>query len=920
MPEKTSTPGQFSPLERASQLLDASAESLLQEDFAAALASDTELVALLEAVDPAAEADNNALLALVNAYLRALEQATFFHNDSGEDAPSIALFTRHAMTADPNAFDANALASYALEVIFLNVRLYRHSVAAELIRRYDRVFDDCHRAELCRRMLVAPSGKLDLDTFVRPLLGRAVEWVSTLNAQIDGLRGTEQPRSTGRITQWARRLNTQVDRVRTLVGHPSASGAAIAWRQQRKRGYLANLTHIVRMLELELPPLQELCRAEIKNCHHQTKRGASTFIQTMAGTGLYDNEIRAWAASLVPWVNKAPGVNPVPWSTQYEALPRLLRSLGGDRADRPAASRYLPPDSFGRRWHNLSVATTDRLVPRREVSRRMADLLDEARASYEAAKTTAVRLEYLRAVYALRIQQRYNDFWADFAEALTAVPQPPLGDTVYLFPECYSLVNGTLALPLLVEARSRGIVVAAVNPRAADYEPTADDGLNELIGLFDAPRDLRYEPTSRRFFDWKIDLENKQITAGPYNIYQPIFEHVTRYQFTYFLDFDTDAHCRQKVLSYITYMDHILKYCESVAEWARREGKKVRFISNASHFPQNGAYRIFCEAAGYRDDVEFIAVSAGYDNYFKNIGDARTETLTAINLTRNPESRNSFLGTKDGFEQYWQENISRLPELRQQATQWLTAKRAQHAADSAEKEAMLARIREAKASGKKVLLVIGKVIYDLGVKYTQGVCHNDMSDWITDTVRYVNSRDDILLLIKPHPHESLKSLTMTSDEVPTLRDLITTPLGENVVYLPHNMFTIAELEDDIDLGILWNGTSAVELAAWGVPVLLCDVWGHYDYPIGFTHPSSRDEYHRMLSTPALVDAGDTMRDRAICFLHYMGSDAVGVRNPYTRTSTLNYNQFTASTILFDKLQELVKNGDPELAALFDRVN
>ena len=920
MLKKTPTLGQFAPLERASQLLDASAESLLQGDFAGALTSDTELVALLDAITPESKSDNNALLALVNTYLKTLEQATFFHNDSGEDTPSIALFTRHAMTADPHAFHANALARYALEIIFLNVRLYRHSVAEELIRLYETVFDDCHRAELCRRMLVAPSGKLDLDTFVRPLLSRAVEWVGVLNAEIESLRGAQRDRGTSRITRWARKLNTRVDVVRTLVGRPSATGAAIVWRQQRKRAYLADLTRIVRMLEFDLPPLQDLCRAEIENCHHQTRRGAASFMQAMADTGLYDDEIRAWAASLIPWANKAPGLNPVPWSTQYEVLQRLLRSLGGDRADRPVAPGYLAPDSPARRRHNLSVATIDRLVPRREVSRRVADLLDEARASYRAAKTTATRLECLRIVYSLRIQQRYNDFWADFAEALETVPQPPLGDTVYLFPESYSLVNGTLVLPLLVEARRRGIVVAAVNPRVADYEPTADQGLNELIGLFDAPRDLRYERTSRRFFDWKIDLENKQITAGPYNIYQPIFEHVTRYQFTYFLDFDTDAHCRQKVLSYITYMDHVLKYCESVAEWARREGKKVRFISNASHYPQNGAYRIFCEAAGYRDNVEFIAVSPGYDNYFKNIGDARTETLTALNLTRNPESRNSFLGTKEGFERYWSDNMSRLPELRQQATQWLTAQRAQHTADSAEKDAMLARIHEAKASGKKVLLMVGKVIFDLGVKYTQGVCHADMSDWITDTVRYVSARSDVLLLIKPHPHESLKSLTMTSDEVPTLRDLIKTPLGEDVIYLPHNMFTVAELEAQIDLGIVWNGTSAVELAAWGVPVLLCDVWGHYDYPIGFTRPNSRDEYHSMLSEPALVEAGQVLRDRAICFLHYMGSDEVSIRNPYTRTSTLNYHQFTASTIDRDKLQDLGRYGDPELAALLDRVN
>ncbi|GAB3385185.1 hypothetical protein GCM10027568_01880 [Humibacter soli] len=845
------------------------------------MVTDTELVALLRTVERSADSVADALLTSVTTYLKALDRATNYHNDSGEDTPSVALFTGHALAADPEVFNKNVLANYALEVIFLNVRIYRHSAAEKLIRHYDPVFDDCHRAALCKRMLASSSGRLSLDVDVRPLMTRAKSWASALDAQMAGLRES------------------------------GGNDAAVAWRRQRKREYLSNLSGIVRMLELGLPGLPGLCREEMKNCHGQTREGAWEFMRTMAETGVYDDDIRAWAASLPPEAH------------QDGALSHLIGRLSAGRPGHPATTRYLPPDSFPRRWHNLNVAFTDRLVSRRQVSQQAASLMEEALALYEAAETTAQRLERLGIIYALRVNRRYQDFWADFSDVLAMEPQGSIGDTVYLFPESWSLVDGTLALPLLLEARRRGNIAAAVNPRVADFEPTADDGLNELIGLFDAPNDLRYEQTTQRFFDWKIDLAHKRITAGPYNIYQPVFEHVTRYQFTYFLDFATDACSRQAVLHYITYMDHVLKYCESVAAWARREGKKVRFIANASHYPQNGAYRIFCEAKGYRDNVEFIAVSAGYDNYFKNIGDARTETLTALNLTRNPHSRNSFLGTEAGFERYWKESLPRLPELRQQATQWLTAKRAQHAADSgdsAERDEVLERIREAKAAGKKVLLVVGKVIYDLGVKYTKGVCHADMSEWITDTVRYANTRSDVLLLIKPHPHESLKALTMTSDEVPTLRDLIATPVGNNVIYLPHDMFTIADLQAHIDLGILWNGTSALELTAWGIPVLLCDVWGHYDYPIGFTRPRSRRAYHRMMSKPEVVNCDQELRDRAICFLNYMGSDAVRIRNPYTRTTTLNYNQFSASAIQLDKIRDFVEHGDPELEALFDRIH
>ena len=193
-----------------------------------------------------------------------------------------------------------------------------------------------------------------------------------------------------------------------------------------------------------------------------------------------------------------------------------------------------------------------------------------------------------------------------------------------------------------------------------------------------------------------------------------------------------------------------------------------------------------------------------------------------------------------------------------------------------------------------------------------------MSHWITHTIDCINENSNNLLIIKPHPHESLSELTLTSEHTVKLKDIIRTHMEENVIYLNSEAFKLNELVPYVDIAMLWNGTSCLELAAQGVPVLLDDIWGHCDYPIGFYRVKSIDEYEMILNNPKMLKEPDDLMMKAKVFLEYMSSSDVRIINKYSRTTSLNTKQFQ-SEIFEEAIEQYIKYGDADLENYFDSI-
>ena len=87
--------------------------------------------------------------------------------------------------------------------------------------------------------------------------------------------------------------------------------------------------------------------------------------------------------------------------------------------------------------------------------------------------------------------------------------------------------------------------------------------------------------------------------------------------------------------------------------------------------------------------------------------------------------------------------------------------------------------------------------------------HADLKDWLHHSIEAVRGTDT-MLLIKPHPHELNEQIATYLNEYFT--DLIDVELPENVVVLGHRWFDIQALKRFVDLGVIYNGTTAIELA------------------------------------------------------------------------------------------------------------
>ncbi len=542
-----------------------------------------------------------------------------------------------------------------------------------------------------------------------------------------------------------------------------------------------------------------------------------------------------------------------------------------------------------------------------------------------AAKASSLedRLVANKDIYSLLLMRPEVEYWKEYRDNFIKVipdEKDRVDDAVFVFVNEHSLVNGAVTFPFLLEARRRGIPCYSFSPKIHLDLCSPEDEFYELQGWWNDGIDTRYYQDND-ISSVEIDIPGKRIICRGMNIYQPIFEIISRHQFTYNYNYETDAWARYRTNALIKMYNTFFRYISDVEKWALSNGKRVYFISNAPHIHYAAAFRIYCEEKGFRNGLNYICTSPGYDNYFLNASDPRSETTTALNLTRNLNSRNSFLGTPEGFERYYENNKWRLPEIRQKMQKHLEAQRGrdrQRVLYEA-KQNVLEQIRKAKDEGKTIILLNGKVIIDLAVKYTQGCVHSDMREWITHAVDFANrNSDSVLLLIKPHPHENRVDLTLTSEKIDDLRSLIDVEMGDSVIYLDNDMFTNSELTPYMDIGLVWNGTSSLEFTAQGKKVLVADVWGHYDYPIGFVFPKTIEEYESYMLDPSLIQEREDISDRAITFLEYMGSDDVRIRNLYSQTTLMNFHQFESS-VDSEAVDEFVRNGNEHLREKFSEL-
>jgi len=134
----------------------------------------------------------------------------------------------------------------------------------------------------------------------------------------------------------------------------------------------------------------------------------------------------------------------------------------------------------------------------------------------------------------------------------------------------------------------------------------------------------------------------------------------------------------------------------------------------------------------------------------------------------------------------------------------------------------------------------------LGDSLTLGrqVFSKTMADWIERTVRYFASREDVQLLIRVHPGETLTHGT-------SMVDVVKDALGELPPHIhliePEAKINTYDAADIANLGLVYTTTVGLEMAMRGIPVIVAGQT-HYRGR-GFTYdPDSWDAYIEMLDS------------------------------------------------------------------------
>ena len=493
------------------------------------------------------------------------------------------------------------------------------------------------------------------------------------------------------------------------------------------------------------------------------------------------------------------------------------------------------------------------------------------------------------------------------SEILNSVPQPGLPKGV-IFIASQTCFN-TLAMmaPALVELKKRGYAVVNLVAGMTEHQPVGLDYIDRFAGAI--PLDL---VTRGWQCSWRVDWDSKRVEALGINFYQGFYERLSTASRRYFVNL-SDAQQRSNFMSQLQRSDTCLRICEDIRASVLSRGLACSFVTGNSHVTP---YSIFRDFARHHDHprMNFINCNVAYESYFTNLGSKFANTMCVTDMTLHPLIRAPFLARKDQFEDWYARN-SHNNELAVKAESLINVNRV-GSVDSQSDATLLQELESAKRAGKRIICAFGKVPVDLNVPFDGGPAHSDMADWLNHTIEVCGRTDDIFLLVKPHPHELRPEIAL--DLVEGLHDLVTGQLPRNVRLLGHRDINVHALAPYLDLALLYNGSSALELTAMGVPVMMSSHFGRHDYPIDLLYPESREQYAAFLSGGNFRHPSDELRKKAAFLICYLGSEEISINNRYS------VRQITNDKIGIPRWREVevrafLEKGDPLMGLIAERI-
>lgn len=333
------------------------------------------------------------------------------------------------------------------------------------------------------------------------------------------------------------------------------------------------------------------------------------------------------------------------------------------------------------------------------------------------------------------------------------------------------------------------------------------------------------------FNNWEISFEKKKIICNGINYYQTFFETVARAQKKFTIDWNSII-SQYYFLLFKRRMDRNI-YAYGELKKVLPEDISIKFIASMYHYSPWSYYSTSFLHKNNPSKESLIQINAAYENYKADEINEKFASITALNLTLNQKSRAVAFGSSEHFTHWVKDRIDGY-ELKHKIQKQIQ--------DVHVGQELKLRLEKAQNEGKKIICIIGKLLYDLCVPYMGGT-FKDMREWAVATNNFVLDRDDIFLLVKPHPHEIVYEVSNVASE--SFLDWFSDD-KEKVYKIGHKEIGLSELTPYVDIFTLWNGTSVIELAKDRRNIVVCDDWAQNDYPIGLKQPQTKKSYFKAL--------------------------------------------------------------------------
>jgi capsular polysaccharide export protein len=503
------------------------------------------------------------------------------------------------------------------------------------------------------------------------------------------------------------------------------------------------------------------------------------------------------------------------------------------------------------------------------------------------------------------------EFFIDAEAIIESIPQPNIPKGV-VFLATFSDFNTVASLvPVLREIRRLGYAIVSLCDGILSQAPTGFPAIDQFMGIIQNPNAAPARKNSYHN-EWEINWSKRIIRSNDINFYQGFYERLSNASRRVDVDIN-DADVGREFYKRLATSDSALHVCKRILSDIACQKIPAIIISGSSHVAPHSIFRDFCLAKSH-PFLSFVSISMGYENYFNNLGGRFATTMTVADMTLHPTHRAPFLPRADRFERWYAQERDN-PIYQRRASELIGYNRV-HQRDDSVSQTLQQRLNEQRTKGRKIVACFGKIPIDLGVPYDGGPGHEDLRDWLNHTIDAVRGCEDIILLVKPHPHELQPSIAL--DLIDRFTDLIKLSIPDNVWILGHRDINNHQLAAHLDLALLWNGSSGLELTALGVPVMMASHFGRYDYPIELLYPQNRDDYGRFIRSMSWPKPNLETRHRAAALIAYTETSDVTIRNDYAWRAVTN-DKVGMPSFRRDRVEQLLRDGDPEMERAAARI-